>query len=385
MTAANILVQLVRGEVCGVQPEPALKQNLTPELLEGLYRFSKQQDLAHLAGQGLQRLGALGRDEISAKFHKQTVSAVYRHARMEREFDRICSVLTDARIPHIPLKGAVLRSSYPEAWMRTSCDIDVLVKEEQLSAAAKALTEKLGYTREGSDAHEISLFSANGIHLELHHNLIEDNWPGDCEAILGSVWEAAAAMPGGFTLVMPDALFYFYHIAHMAKHFVLGGCGIRPFLDIWVLNHRVSHDRSARVALLQKGQLMEFALAAEKLAAHWFADAPGDEVTNRMTEYLFRGGLYGGSENIVSLRHAEKGSGLRYAFSRIFLPLDQLQMEYPVLVKKKWLYPFCQVARWFRLLFGGKAGYWLGRLKSHASASTEYVDSNAQLLQDLGL
>lgn len=386
MTAADILIQLVRGEVCGVQPEPALKQNLTPELLEGLYRFSKQQDLAHLAGQGLQRLGALGRDEISAKFHKQTVSAVYRHARMERELRRICETLSQVGIKHIPLKGAVLREFYPEPWMRTSCDIDILVHEDTLDTAVASLKEKLGYTSGGGDSHEVSLYSGNGTHLELHFDLIEESCPGNSAEILREIWQDARPMqPGSMTMVLTDELFYFYYIAHMAKHFVIGGCGIRSFLDVWILNHRVSFDRDKREALLNQGELRTFAQTVEALTQVWFEGAKADEMTQRVSEYLLRGSLYSNTETIVSLRHAQKGGKLGYILSRIFLPMDQLQLKYPILVKKKWLYPFCQVARWFKLLFGGEAGYWLGRLRANASASPTHADSNAQLLQDLGL
>ncbi|MFX7845188.1 nucleotidyltransferase family protein, partial [Acinetobacter baumannii] len=80
----------------------------------------------------------------------------------------------------------------------------------------------------------------SGQHIELHFNLIEDHRIKGASAILNRVWDAAVPC-GGWTYQyeMPDELFYFYHIAHMAKHVENGGCGIRPFLDIWVLMHYV--------------------------------------------------------------------------------------------------------------------------------------------------
>ena len=35
------------------------------------------------------------------------------------------------QIPFLPLKGSVIRQYYPEPWMRTSCDIDILVDFEK--------------------------------------------------------------------------------------------------------------------------------------------------------------------------------------------------------------------------------------------------------------
>jgi hypothetical protein len=56
---------------------------------------------------------------------------------MKHEFERICLVLEKAKIPHIPLKGSVLRKLYKEPWLRTSCDIDILVQEETLGTRNK--------------------------------------------------------------------------------------------------------------------------------------------------------------------------------------------------------------------------------------------------------
>lgn len=382
MTAANALILLLRSEVCGKAAEGCLAE----VNMEELYRFSKEQDLAHLAGTALGKLGLLGTDPVSRQFQKQAVSAVYRHARMEKELKRICQTLSQAGIRHIPLKGAVLRQSYPEAWMRTSCDIDILIPEDTLDTAVAALKNTLGYTKEGGDSHEVSLFSGNGVHLELHFDLIEEGKCNGSAAVLQRVWQDASPIqPGSLTLDMSDELFYFYHIAHMAKHFLMGGCGIRPFLDIWVLNHRVSHDRQKRHALLEQGGLLTFARTVERLSQVWFAGEQHDDLTRKAEDFLLQGGLYADTKTIVSLRHAEGQGRFGYIFFRIFLPMEQLQSEYPILLKKKWLCPFCQVLRWFRMLFGGKARQKLRRLWEHAADTGESGGDTLRLLKELDL
>lgn len=102
---------------------------------------------------------------------------------------------------------------------------------------------------------------------------------------------------------MPDEYFYFYHIAHMAKHFVgTGGCGIRPFLDIWILNNRINFDREKRANLLSDGELDVFAKQAELLAEIWFGTAEHTEITKQMEEYILRGGVYGTNENRITVQ-----------------------------------------------------------------------------------
>ena len=56
--------------------------------------------------------------------------ALYRYEQKKYVKEQIEKVLDRENIEHIFLKGATLCNYYPEPWMRTSCDIDVLVKRE---------------------------------------------------------------------------------------------------------------------------------------------------------------------------------------------------------------------------------------------------------------
>ena len=93
------------------------------------------------------------------------VLVVYRYEKINYELNRLCETLNEVKIPFIPLKGSVIRQYYPEPWMRTSCDIDVLVHEEAVDQTAQIIVEKLGYTYEKKQYHDISLMSDGGVHL----------------------------------------------------------------------------------------------------------------------------------------------------------------------------------------------------------------------------
>ena len=155
MTESDILFALLRHQICGEEIGEEVKQALTPERLEKVYKLATSHDLAHLAGQSLSQLGLLGEDEVSGKFKKKAMQAVYRYVQVNFEYEQICATLEEAKIPFIPLKGSVLRHYYPEPWMRTSSDIDVLVTPENLDAAAAVLTEKLGYQAGKKHEHDI--------------------------------------------------------------------------------------------------------------------------------------------------------------------------------------------------------------------------------------
>ena len=62
-----------------------------------------------------------------------------------------------------------------------------------------------------------------------------------------------------------------------------------------------------------------------------------------------------------------------------------MTMQYPILEKHKWLYPFCQVYRWFYLLFN--KGFFRAKrvLNDGAKAYKKNGDSVDQMMKDLNL
>ena len=171
------MMDLIAYEVCG-RELAAQAPPLSGEELEKLYRLSKAHDLAHLVGDALIRHDLIRDEEIRAKFQKQTILALFRYEKINHELCRLRAVLNAARIPFIPLKGSVLRQYYPEPWMRTSCDIDILVKKEDLDRAVALLVEEAAYRQQSKNSHDVGLFSESGVHLELHYGLIEENCVG---------------------------------------------------------------------------------------------------------------------------------------------------------------------------------------------------------------
>ena len=132
----RVMMDLIAYEVCGKSIDKS-QYSLTDEELVKLYKLSKSHDLAHLVGDALIKNNLIGDGEVKAKFQKQMVLAVYRYEKINYELGRLRKVLNEAKIPFIPLKGSVLRKYYLEPWMRTSCDIDVLVHEEAVDQAAQ--------------------------------------------------------------------------------------------------------------------------------------------------------------------------------------------------------------------------------------------------------
>lgn len=381
----RVIMNLIACEVCGKEIDRT-QYELSREELEKLYELSKSHDLAHIVGNSLIKNGLVSDPELKAGFKKQIMTAVYRYEKLQYELTRLKDVLNEAKIPFIPLKGSVIRKFYPEPWLRTSCDIDVLVKEKDIERASELLTERMSYKKERKGSHDVSLFSESGIHLELHYSLIEEKRIENAELLLQSVWDHAAAVSDTYEYILSDEMFYYYHIVHMAKHFVeTGGCGIRPFLDVWVLNHRIDFDREKREKLLSDGGLSVFAKQAELLSEVWFGNAEHTEITREMEEYILRGGVYGTTTNRVAVQQQKQGGKLKYALSKIFISYDIIKFHYPILQKHRWLTPIMEVRRWGKLIFCGHLKRTVKELKYNNTISEDDAAEAKTLLKNVGL
>ncbi len=385
MDLGKLLIDLIGRAVCG-RAMPSLDGVPSEEELLLLYHYTKAQDLAHLLLAPMGELGLLpAGGELRAKFEKQRYTAIYRSERMSYELTALSRVLEEEKIAHIPLKGAVIRELYPEVWMRTSTDIDVLVRPEDAERAADALTSALGYQNGGLAEHDIQLISQSGLPIELHFETIEEHCLAAAHRVLSRIWEHAAPAGGcTYRCELDGAMLYFYHIAHAAKHLRRAGSGIRTFLDLWLMRRSLAIDGESCAALLAEGGLTVFADAAERLAEAWFSGAELSEVTERLARYVLNGGIYGSRHNSIAMnnaRHGKIGSAMRL----IFLPYSKMRLKYPSLERHKLALPFCHLHRWCALIRRGRVRSSIKILRDNARIGTEMGGGAKLLLQDLRL
>lgn len=338
------MIALLRHMLCGAPP-PVLEA----ERLEELYTLAKQHDVTPLVA------AAMRQGDAAVQAKRLIAMAIWRYERQQHDLEVICRAFEAAALPFIPLKGTVLRALYPEPWMRSSCDIDILVHAEDLTRARAAL-EALRFQYGGRTAHDISLISPNKTQIDLHYHAVEQGSAGNAHAVLKNIWEHASAPDGSVRYALDDEMLYFYHIAHMAKHFENGGFGVRQFLDLWLLNHKAEYDREKREQLLREGSLLAFERAAVQLAEVWLSGAESDRRTEIFAHFILRSGIYINTENRAALGQRKKGGRMRYIYSRLFLPYEQMKLLYPVLQKHRWLLPVMYLRRCGRLITGHKNG-----------------------------
>ena len=359
--------------------------SLSAQELADLYRLSKRHDLAHLVGASLSKAGLFeNAHEILEKFEKQQYLALSRYENLQYEINRICRVFDEVKIPYILLKGAVVRDMYPEPWMRTSCDVDVLVREEDFDKAVAALTDRIGYKVDGNkNFHDIDLLSESGVHLELHFSIKEDI--PELDRVLSRVWDYAHKTYEASQRYDLSSEFLLYHlIAHAAYHFVGGGCGVRPMIDIYLLKNKLDYDESVLIQLCEESEIGKFYTSVTKLCACWFEGEEHIVLTDEMQKFILQGGTYGTKEAHIAARQEARGGKRGYVMSRIFAPYSVLKQRYPQM-RGRAMTPIYQVRRWVDVARDGGARRSMQELKINSSLDIESVRTVQNLMKQLKL
>lgn len=367
---------------------------LTAEQLNRIYKLLQRHDVSHLpakvfGGGDNEDIRFVGEGDVDAVLQKYSCAqsnALFRYFTVDSDFEAICELFERHGIDFIPLKGMIMREYYPEPWMRTYGDVDILVREEVLDKATDLLVSELGYRNEGRGYHDVSLISRAGILLELHFSLTSGEPVPEVAKILDTVWDIARVKEGYSSFhLMSDEIFYFYHILHMVQHFENGGCGIRQFLDIWVMNHRANFDRSRIDTLLSESGYLKFERAVVALSEVWFSGDEHTEITAELENFVIKSGVYGTTENKIAVQQNKKNGKAGFILSRLFLSFDMLAALYPSLKKHKWLFPFYQVRRWFRLMFKNRSSRSVNEINANLTITDERRESTARLFDSIGL
>lgn len=341
----------------------AKKQAIMPVLLAGLknlgYGFLISKDL----------------DKLEAK-------SSFDYIQRKESLREISQALDAASIDYIPLKGAALRDLYPNPCMRTSSDIDVLVRENDLDSAIEALEKHTSFKYYMKGHHDAHLVNQR-LHLELHFSLLTNL--DELDSVLQKSWENAHKTEVGSCYAFSPEYQLFYITAHAAKHFIKeGGVGIRPLLDIWILRTKTQYAENHVRALCEEAGIRGFYDMCCDLLSVWFKDRSHTEITNDFEDIVFSGGVFG-SDHVKIVAHERKYSGTKYVVRRVFKSSKDIKEIYPVCERHPCLVPFYQAVRWTQLFKGSKRIAVRKELKEARELDPAEVEKYDRLMKTMGL
>ena len=385
MTTNEILISLLRSQICGTELAPDIAAGIGEETLSEIYKLSKPQDVTHIVASALLSANLVPDGNAKNAFLKEEMTAVFRHAQIRHELERISRAFEAAGVDFMPLKGSVIRKYYPRPEQRTSCDIDILVRPEDFDAASSVMENELAMRFDARTAHDASYYSASKTHIELHYDLLENNDPS-IRAVLDRVWDCSHPISeGSHCFEMESDMFVAYHIIHMAKHFLGGGCGVRPFIDLWIAKNKMGYDTDNLLNILSECSLEKFARSVILLSDVWFSGEAHTDLTREIENYLLSSAIYGTIDNHVAIERHREGGKRGYYFKRLFMPYASLKKIYPRLEKYPVLYPFYQVKRWFRFILRGRLFHARAEIKALKGAPTDEQKRIIALCDELEL
>jgi len=271
--------------------------------------------------------------------------AVYLEAQFDYIQQQLEKRLSQGKIPHIFLKGAVLKHNYPVPALRTMCDLDVLVYARDFERLGK-IASSMGAKAEHSDGNHRNYSFPSGVTVEFHPNLLHHDTPVGTQINPG--WQYAKENLNELT----EEGIYLNTICHLANHFVAGGVGVRFVLDVWVNRHlrKPGFDRDFVEQELEKFGLLRFAKQIEALSDYWFGDGEETALLNELGEYILTSGSHGVSDramlNAVSL--SPGGSRSSALLKKAFYSRTEMEDRFTWLKGRHWLMPAAWCVRAFR-------------------------------------
>lgn len=380
----SMFFSCLRSAVTGEPLEKSYCRLLNDERQKAVYHLAKKHDVAHLVAHVWQKENLPLTAQAKQVLHRVRMTAVYRSQLLIHEQKQISRILEDACIPHAFLKGAVLRGYYPEPWMRTSCDIDLLVHFDDLKTASELLTEKLDYRSESVNDHDIQMFAPNDTHVELHYTLCVNHPLHD--ELLKHAWDYTFPSEDKTAAVEFEFSFHLcYILAHMAKHVLIGGCGVRPLLDLFIVRSDRRFDEQRLLLFCERAGLLPFYRACCSLCDVWFLSQTPTEDDLVFSDFILGAGVYGNTENYVTVSRVRKGGRFMFLLSRLFPPKTSIYALYPGAERYAVLLPLYYFRRFFRLLLPERRKASVMQWRYAQSTTKKDAEKIGELLSRLGL
>ena len=333
-----------------------------------LLRLAQRHMLLPLLCDGLRKAGVWAQvpQEAAKAMEKACMQAVYQDTQIEYCRQKLEARLKEEKIPHVFLKGSVLKYDYPEPFLRAMCDMDILVYAADFGKIDSIAKELGGKAAPGDGNHRNYTF-LGGVAVEFHPNLIHQDTPVGTGINPG--WQYTEQTPDGIR--MTEEGIYLNTLCHLANHFVSGGVGVRFVLDVWVNRHLRKHpiNREKVESELSRFDLLEFAKNIEALAECWFDGGESSPLLEELGEYILTSGSHGRMDRAVlnNVALSKGGSRTSALLGKIFYSRAEMEDRFPWCKGKPWLLPLAWFVRAFRAVT-----MW-GKLIFHWSKETSKV------------
>jgi hypothetical protein len=316
--------------------------------------------------------------------------------------DELRKIFNLEGIDYIFLKGSFLKTIYPESYMRSMGDIDVLVKPDQMKNI-RSIMEKNGFKNWVNSDHHDCYLKYKNVDIEIHPKLFS-GLKGDYQKLFDKPWENTVQI-SDYEYQFKDEYNFLYQINHMIKHMYSSGVGFRTIIDLYMFLSR--HDKTFNIDILNdyfdnfSNKLFIYNLIV--YINHIFSENILSDISkygkmtkiniDQFTSFLFVSGIHGIGEkhNLFvggfakyKKEHRNIFIGkLKFLLAMIFLPYRQMKEMYPFINKSKLLLPIAWLFRIMKSIFK-KRSRTIRKLKRFSISNDEVLEVE-KLFNNIGL
>ena len=365
MNTGIVAARLMAFAIDGVPPDFDASIQLD---YDALFKFAKVHSIANLLCYALEKLNMLPA-QAAAPFQKELRLGMAREAAQEMETFEIAQELEKRGIKYMLLKGSVMKHLYPRPDLRSMCDIDI-----QYDTSRKAELDELmlpmGYTRaetSGTDGINISYIKKPFMYIEFHGALMDKDVPL-YNRYFGTDFERTVPAEG-CRVEYKDEDFFVFMAAHLAKHYFMGGTGLRSLADIWLFFRKKPNlDTEYIFEQLKLIKLDEFIRIMLGVTGVLFDKKEPTFEQKNIICYILGSGTYGSESNNSAIQLKSR-SKFSYVLERLFPDRNFMAINYPAVRKCVLLLPLFWIIR----LVGAalKTGYKNSDVNKVMNVSTE--------------
>ena len=376
----QVFLSLLRDYVCGQK----LKALPTVDW-QALYNLAQSHNVTGLVGRILADLPTDHRPPkaLAVAFRQAMGQTLMSYEKRMVAVQVMEQTLTDAQIPYLTVKGACTAAAYPDPFLRTCGDTDIVLTPEHQREAVQTL-EQRGFAKKVTHD-DVVMLTLHGFEFELHTRLESIN--DGSRALLANPFapEVAYIKSKNIWVLQPVYAVY-YTVLHLLHHIKTGGAGVRMLLDTDLLLRKDPTLAPQVLELAERSGLERSFGCILALCKQWL-DTPlpcsvpalDTDTVEKFAAVILGGGVFGhgnGNTGAVFLARQKAADGSKTPFTRFvalfrycFPKADYMAYQFPYLIRRPYLLPFAYLHRFCRGLF---------RNRTHSAAALQAIAGKNQ-------
>lgn len=360
---------------------------------EQIYKLANMHDVSGIIANEIKllppKLQPFGK--IKSYFNQSlglTVRAYYSRCSVK---EKLCEFFNKTQIDYLFVKGCEVCAFYPQPELRTSGDIDVVVRNEDYDKLVKLVNA------ENFDDIRITpttvSFKIDDFEVEIHKGAdVYTNY-------FSNIFDMCKKRGYEYKLDNYGALLYV--LLHIAKHLKSYGAGVRMLMDVDVCVRSIDDfDEQKLMNMCKNSGALKCCQMILSLCNFWF-DTPvrqymdfteNQPLITLLENCFVYGGTFGfynknvGSYYLIKSANGKIGvkERIKAVLILVFPKWDIVRKEYKYSEKHNYLTPIAYINRLFDGIFR-RGKHSISTVKQIMSSSDESVLNDAQVLKELGL